>query len=493
MLLAMALVLGPEALGKRRDTPTDPLLQWDKGPVRYLMGRSETKLYRSLHTTGERQEFIRRFWARRDPDPRTSTNEARLIFWRRVIEANQKFRDTPKPGWLTDRGKIYILLGPPFEINTRQDFDIGEPTVAARGLQRWHYRGLQRAANRAEFIIPFYRDSDGDWRMSSDPRLASIALDLTENSLDGVLGSSLSQLMDKVRWQGGDLNTAMDLGALQEIPTEQDLLRGVVEAEQFVGSCQGELAVHALGELDAAGRERYAITLGIRADGLNPAWDGSAAGLATRFVATAQLRSAGGAGPVAVDLGEFSFSAEPNPDRADPWLRFQALVGLPSGRLGLTAAVLDRLAGNACSAESVIEVAKADPAAPRIAGPVLAARRIDTAPLPGEAQPFRLGPALVMPLLGRGPSVRDPFSIGLIVASAPDRDEPVALSWEVVRVSADGTLQSVGAGGPLPDGRGPRAWDFPAGALAAGKYRLTLRAQGSQTELIRALDFEIAP
>ena len=38
------------------------------------------------------------------------------MFWERVSEANGLFTDSSKPSWLTDRGKIHILYGPPTDI-----------------------------------------------------------------------------------------------------------------------------------------------------------------------------------------------------------------------------------------------------------------------------------------------------------------------------------------------------------------------------------------
>jgi GWxTD domain-containing protein len=56
--------------------------------------------------------FWERFWERRDPDPRTETNEALAEFLGRVDFASLHF-GTLEPGWRTDRGRIYIQYGPP--------------------------------------------------------------------------------------------------------------------------------------------------------------------------------------------------------------------------------------------------------------------------------------------------------------------------------------------------------------------------------------------
>src|SRR5881397_2407934 len=83
------------------------LAKWYQGPVRYLLSRREEKEFRSLKDDASRSEFIRTFWRSHDPIPATPENEARISFWRRVMEANRLSNDSSEPGWKTDRGKIY--------------------------------------------------------------------------------------------------------------------------------------------------------------------------------------------------------------------------------------------------------------------------------------------------------------------------------------------------------------------------------------------------
>ncbi len=494
MLIAVALWTAPNGLAAKHKAEQDPLKDWFEGPVRYLMNRTETRLFRSLQTHDERLAFVKRFWDRRDPDPRTAQNEARMIFWQRVMESNQKFRDTPKPGWKTDRGKIYILLGPPFDISQNLNFDVGDKNVGARGLLRWHYRGLERSTNTAEFIVAFYRDTDGDYRLSTDPRLSRLALDVTEQNLEQLPGGTFSKLFDQLAWGSSQLSTAMDLGALQEVPNEQDLVRTVVEAEQFVGSCTGALVVHPLGARDRRGWESFAVTVAVRSAQLRPLWDGSAAELSSRFIVNAQVRSDRGAGPVVVDLGELNFVAEPTPDRSDPWIRFQTVAALPTGDLSINSAVLDRVGGNACTAQSSLVVEADDPQRPTIAGPVLAISRADAVAEGTAPQPFRLGPAIVIPRLDSVIPSDQPVVIALSIAAPRGADAPVALSWSVTQSIDGGAPQPFASGGPIADGRGPRAWEFPAGKLPLGRYTIELHATSSEgVETIRSLSFDRVP
>jgi GWxTD domain-containing protein len=91
------------------------------GPLLYLMQAEERGIYSTLTLDGKR-DYLRRFWARRDPTPRTPENELEREFYARIAEANRKFREggaAQIPGWRTDRGRIYLRYGPPDEMLRR--------------------------------------------------------------------------------------------------------------------------------------------------------------------------------------------------------------------------------------------------------------------------------------------------------------------------------------------------------------------------------------
>jgi GWxTD domain-containing protein len=156
--------------------------------VRYALTDGETKTYRSLSQQLERATFVARFWASRDPDPRTPRNEAEEIFWQRVFAADELFGATTLAGWRTDRGRIYIILGPPDEISSYNTPSVGQldPThfqdgikrgpesdlrLGQRGAVEWIYRSLPSSLADAGQNITFVKDESGEFRLSS--RLAS--------------------------------------------------------------------------------------------------------------------------------------------------------------------------------------------------------------------------------------------------------------------------------------------------------------------------------
>jgi|WetSurMetagenome_2_1015567.scaffolds.fasta_scaffold62421_1 GWxTD domain-containing protein len=82
--------------------------------VDYIISKEERKIFRELPESG-RDDFIAEFWKRRDPTPETERNEFKIEYEDRVAKAAIMFRGEGRPGWRTDRGRIFILFGPPSE------------------------------------------------------------------------------------------------------------------------------------------------------------------------------------------------------------------------------------------------------------------------------------------------------------------------------------------------------------------------------------------
>lgn len=102
--------------------------------VRYIITRKERKIFLELPQS-EREQFIEEFWERRDPDPDTEENEFKMEYFNRIEKASDLFIGEAKPGWLTDRGRIYILFGPPTD---RIRYPMGgDPYSRCREI--WYY------------------------------------------------------------------------------------------------------------------------------------------------------------------------------------------------------------------------------------------------------------------------------------------------------------------------------------------------------------------
>ncbi|MHB8094596.1 MAG: GWxTD domain-containing protein [Candidatus Aminicenantales bacterium] len=82
--------------------------------VRYIISGEERKIFLELPPS-ERPKFEEEFWKKRDPDPNTEENEYKTEYFQRMDQATNLFRSEGRAGWITDRGRIYILFGPPPE------------------------------------------------------------------------------------------------------------------------------------------------------------------------------------------------------------------------------------------------------------------------------------------------------------------------------------------------------------------------------------------
>lgn len=124
LLLAVAIPWSPVALAQDDTFPETqieamrlyeqefPLEDWLDGPVQYLILNYERDIWNDLEDDEARAEFKAWFWGRRDPDPRDDISPLMEAFYERVAYANQRFSGFPK-GWRSDRGRVFITLGPP--------------------------------------------------------------------------------------------------------------------------------------------------------------------------------------------------------------------------------------------------------------------------------------------------------------------------------------------------------------------------------------------
>lgn len=101
--------------------------------VRYIITPEESKVFKEIPEE-ERARFKEEFWKRRDPDPYTEQNELKELYFSRMEEANRLF-SAGRPGWLTDRGEIYVLLGPPTNVDR---YPMGHGP-GGRPTEIWYY------------------------------------------------------------------------------------------------------------------------------------------------------------------------------------------------------------------------------------------------------------------------------------------------------------------------------------------------------------------
>ena len=148
--------------------------KWLQEDVAYILTGEEKEAFLHLNSDEEREQFIEQFWLRRDPTPDTVENEFREEHYRRIAYANERF-SSGKPGWRTDRGRIYIAWGPPDEIESHpsggayyRPIEEGGGSTSTYAFEIWRYRYLEGVGQ--EVILEFVDPSmSGEYRLTMDP------------------------------------------------------------------------------------------------------------------------------------------------------------------------------------------------------------------------------------------------------------------------------------------------------------------------------------
>jgi len=152
--------------------------KWLDEEVIYIISETEKEVFKSLVSDEQRENFIKSFWRRRDPSPATPFNEFREEHYRRIEYANQHYFEG-KSGWRSDRGRVYIMFGPPDFVETNpgggKGFLFEDAATAEFPSEVWRYRyvpGLKTRMSQIEFIFVNYY-SAGSYQLTTNPALAN--------------------------------------------------------------------------------------------------------------------------------------------------------------------------------------------------------------------------------------------------------------------------------------------------------------------------------
>ncbi|HEX3747149.1 MAG TPA: GWxTD domain-containing protein [Bryobacteraceae bacterium] len=130
----------------------DPYRKWLNEDAAYIITPQERATFLGLDTKAEHDKFIAEFWQRRGEAFKSE-------HYRRIAYANEHFA-TGTPGWKTDRGRVYIVYGPPDTVTS----------LDGRTVE-WTYGHLADVGNnvRVQFTDS---NGSGDYRMTKDPAKA---------------------------------------------------------------------------------------------------------------------------------------------------------------------------------------------------------------------------------------------------------------------------------------------------------------------------------
>ena len=232
-----------------------PYKQWINGPIGYLITPAEREAFKKFTTDEERDQFIEEFWRRRNPSPGSSENTFKEEIYRRIAYANEHF-SSGIPGWRTDRGHIYIMYGPPDEIESHpsggtyianpSDLPYSGPDAANQmttyPFEDWTYRYIPGIGENVEleFVDP---TMTGEYHLTMNPcekdAMANVPGDMTGCQGGVAIGSiwnpnlviSPSQLNSSSSGgSGGAMVTSNMMGAKYDEFNRLDLYSKIFQA-----------------------------------------------------------------------------------------------------------------------------------------------------------------------------------------------------------------------------------------------------------------------
>lgn len=138
-------------------TMTEEEVEQSLDHIDVIATERERRRIRNIEDLMERRRFLMEFWQVRDPNPATVVNEFREEFYRRLQYANQRYSNSFREGWESDRGRTLIKYGPPAQIEPRLYESDAEPH------ELWQYNNIP-GEGQALFVFAD-RDGFGDFEL----------------------------------------------------------------------------------------------------------------------------------------------------------------------------------------------------------------------------------------------------------------------------------------------------------------------------------------
>jgi GWxTD domain-containing protein len=137
--------------------------KWLEEEVVYIITPKERDVFLQLETDDERTLFIEAFWKQRDPTPGSPENEFKTQHYRRIAYSNSRFGfGSTKPGWKTDRGRMYIILGEPMQMENYSS------QRELRDTEIWFYQDMTNyGLNQAFYLVFIRKDMASDFKLYS--------------------------------------------------------------------------------------------------------------------------------------------------------------------------------------------------------------------------------------------------------------------------------------------------------------------------------------
>ncbi len=110
-------------------------LEFDQS--KYVASKTEMDQFKQLKGIDAKRKALHEFWSKRDEDLLTTHNEKKVEYFQRVAVANSQYKTGFREGWKTDRGRVYIIYGPPDEIERHAN------EIDVKPYEVWFYNSIQ--------------------------------------------------------------------------------------------------------------------------------------------------------------------------------------------------------------------------------------------------------------------------------------------------------------------------------------------------------------
>lgn len=135
-------------------------LDADFAQAKYVATDAEVRQYKNFSAIADektrldaKRRFVFTFWGARKPDASSPDNQFRQEYVGRVREADEKLSGTYKQGWRTERGRVYVMYGPPDAIERVPNSSENVP------YEMWTYNEIQGGV----LFVFIDRTGLGDW------------------------------------------------------------------------------------------------------------------------------------------------------------------------------------------------------------------------------------------------------------------------------------------------------------------------------------------
>ncbi len=197
-----------------------PYKKWLSEEVPYIITPEERAAFKKLTTDEEREQFIEAFWERRNPNPGSPENEFKEEYYRRIAYSNEHYA-SGIPGWKTDRGRIYIMYGPPDEIDSHPSGgtylrppEEGGGETSTYPFEDWRYRYIDGIGTNIilEFVDP---TMTGEYHLTMDPGEKDALLHVPNAGLTQMEAMGMASKADRFTRSDG-MTIGTPLGGLPE-------------------------------------------------------------------------------------------------------------------------------------------------------------------------------------------------------------------------------------------------------------------------------------